>query len=186
MEERSLDATSKTRRASSGDPGPCAVYAGVGNCQIARPHGAGSAGFQCSHVSPHRSSVCVDVTMASPSSIRRARTRPAPCSRRSPHNDRCSASRRTRLCAAAKRAAATMLWGCSSGTLKYMGEFDRTGTPYNYMLAGWSVSRASPAVLESLLSNRLPTRTAPRDPRIWYCHHAGCHLNQFPTLHHAF
>ena len=35
------------------------------------------------------------------------------------------------------RCAATMLWGCSSGTLKYMGEFDRTGTPYNYMLAGW-------------------------------------------------
>ncbi|KAI0634651.1 peptidase family C50-domain-containing protein [Trametes polyzona] len=34
------------------------------------------------------------------------------------------------------RCAATMLWGCSSGTLKYMGEFDRTGTPYHYMLAG--------------------------------------------------
>ncbi|KAI0691256.1 peptidase family C50-domain-containing protein [Cerioporus squamosus] len=34
------------------------------------------------------------------------------------------------------RCAATMLWGCSSGNLKYMGEFDRTGTPYHYMLAG--------------------------------------------------
>ncbi|KAI0360283.1 hypothetical protein OH77DRAFT_1393661 [Trametes cingulata] len=34
------------------------------------------------------------------------------------------------------RCAATMLWGCSSGILKYMGEFDRTGTPYHYMLAG--------------------------------------------------
>ncbi|KAI8971333.1 peptidase family C50-domain-containing protein [Trametes punicea] len=34
------------------------------------------------------------------------------------------------------RCAATMLWGCSSGVLKYMGEFDRTGTPYHYMLAG--------------------------------------------------
>ena len=63
------------------------------------------------------------------------------------------------------RCAATMLWGCSSGTLKYMGEFDRTGTPYNYMLAGWSVLRASPAVLESLLSNRLPTCTAQRSSR---------------------
>ncbi|KDR77139.1 hypothetical protein GALMADRAFT_66375 [Galerina marginata CBS 339.88] len=32
--------------------------------------------------------------------------------------------------------AATMLWGCSSGALRDMGDFDRTGTPYNYMLAG--------------------------------------------------
>ena len=30
-----------------------------------------------------------------------------------------------------------MLWGCSSGALRDMGDFDRTGTPYNYMLAGW-------------------------------------------------
>ncbi|KAF9233396.1 peptidase family C50-domain-containing protein [Melanogaster broomeanus] len=35
-----------------------------------------------------------------------------------------------------QRCAATMLWGCSSGALKEMGEFDRVGTPYNYMLAG--------------------------------------------------
>lgn len=35
------------------------------------------------------------------------------------------------------RCAATMLWGCSSGALKEMGDFDRVGTPYNYMLAGW-------------------------------------------------
>jgi separase len=35
--------------------------------------------------------------------------------------------------------AATMLWGCSSGALRDMGDFDRTGTPYNYMLAGWYV-----------------------------------------------
>ncbi|TFY60535.1 hypothetical protein EVJ58_g5088 [Rhodofomes roseus] len=34
------------------------------------------------------------------------------------------------------RCAATMLWGCSSGALRDMGDFDRTGTPYNYMLAG--------------------------------------------------
>ncbi|KAG9309980.1 peptidase family C50-domain-containing protein [Chiua virens] len=34
------------------------------------------------------------------------------------------------------RCAATMLWGCSSGALKEMGEFDRVGTPYNYMIAG--------------------------------------------------
>ncbi|KAF9479762.1 cysteine peptidase C50 [Pholiota conissans] len=32
--------------------------------------------------------------------------------------------------------AATMLWGCSSGALRDMGDFDRTGTPYNYMLGG--------------------------------------------------
>jgi len=32
-----------------------------------------------------------------------------------------------------------MLWGCSSGALREMGDFDRTGTPYNYMLAGWCV-----------------------------------------------
>jgi separase len=36
-----------------------------------------------------------------------------------------------------KKCAATMLWGCSSGVLKDMGELDRTGTPYNYVLAGW-------------------------------------------------
>ncbi|EPQ52368.1 hypothetical protein GLOTRDRAFT_80657 [Gloeophyllum trabeum ATCC 11539] len=35
-----------------------------------------------------------------------------------------------------KRCAATMLWGCSSGTLRDMGDFDPIGTPYNYMLAG--------------------------------------------------
>lgn len=35
------------------------------------------------------------------------------------------------------KCAAVMLWGCSSGDLKEMGEFDRVGTPYNYMLAGW-------------------------------------------------
>ncbi|PFH48873.1 hypothetical protein AMATHDRAFT_148907 [Amanita thiersii Skay4041] len=34
------------------------------------------------------------------------------------------------------RCAATMLWGCSSGALKEMGNFDRIGTPYNYMIAG--------------------------------------------------
>ncbi|KAG6850976.1 hypothetical protein H0H93_005845 [Arthromyces matolae] len=32
--------------------------------------------------------------------------------------------------------ASTMLWGCSSGILREMGDFDRVGTPYNYMLAG--------------------------------------------------
>jgi hypothetical protein len=48
------------------------------------------------------------------------------------------------------RCAATMLWGCSSGSLKEMGEFDRVGTPFNYMLAGWYV--ASPFCLHSLLN----------------------------------
>lgn len=30
-----------------------------------------------------------------------------------------------------------MLWGCSSGALKDMGDFDRIGTPLHYMVAGW-------------------------------------------------
>ncbi|KAF5376561.1 hypothetical protein D9757_008275 [Collybiopsis confluens] len=34
------------------------------------------------------------------------------------------------------RCAAVMLWGCSSGALKDMGDFDRVGTPLNYMYAG--------------------------------------------------
>ncbi|KAI5895597.1 uncharacterized protein SCHCODRAFT_01122301 [Schizophyllum commune H4-8] len=34
------------------------------------------------------------------------------------------------------RCAATMLWGCSSGFMKDMGDFDRVGIPNNYMLAG--------------------------------------------------
>lgn len=35
------------------------------------------------------------------------------------------------------RCASLMLWGCSSGALKDMGELDRVGTPWNYILAGW-------------------------------------------------
>ncbi|VDC05614.1 unnamed protein product [Peniophora sp. CBMAI 1063] len=35
-----------------------------------------------------------------------------------------------------ERCAAAMLWGCSSGLMRDMGDFDRTGTPYNYMLGG--------------------------------------------------
>ncbi|KAG8894550.1 hypothetical protein FRB99_001141, partial [Tulasnella sp. 403] len=34
------------------------------------------------------------------------------------------------------RCAATMLWGCSSGALHDMGDFDRIGNPNHYMLAG--------------------------------------------------
>ncbi|PWN33877.1 uncharacterized protein FA14DRAFT_65992 [Meira miltonrushii] len=34
------------------------------------------------------------------------------------------------------RCAVTMLWGCSSGVLREMGDFERSGTPNNYMLAG--------------------------------------------------
>ena len=48
-----------------------------------------------------------------------------------------------------------MLWGCSSGKLKYMGEFDRTGTPYHYMLAGWYVPLF-------LVSSPLPLLTTTR------------------------
>lgn len=35
-----------------------------------------------------------------------------------------------------KQCAVTMLWGCSSGVLKELGDFDRSGTPYNYLMAG--------------------------------------------------
>ncbi|KAG2038447.1 peptidase family C50-domain-containing protein [Suillus americanus] len=67
------------------------------------------------------------------------------------------------------RCAATMLWGCSSGSLKDMGDFDRIGTPFNYMLAGcpllvanlWDVTdrdidKFSQAVFDSL--RLTPTR----------------------------
>jgi separase len=67
------------------------------------------------------------------------------------------------------RCAATMLWGCSSGSLREMGEFDRVGTPFNYMLAGcpllvanlWDVTdrdidKFSQAVFDSL--RLTPTR----------------------------
>ncbi|KAA1134864.1 hypothetical protein PGTUg99_006992 [Puccinia graminis f. sp. tritici] len=37
-----------------------------------------------------------------------------------------------------------MLWGCSSGMLHDQGDFDPTGTPYAYMLAG------CPALLANL------------------------------------
>lgn len=37
---------------------------------------------------------------------------------------------------ALRRCAVTMLWGCSSGRLQDQGDFDRTGTPYDYVLAG--------------------------------------------------
>ena len=33
-----------------------------------------------------------------------------------------------------------MLWGCSSGALEEQGDLDRTGTAWNYMLAGWYVA----------------------------------------------
>lgn len=32
-----------------------------------------------------------------------------------------------------------MLWGCSSGMLKDVGDHDPTGTPYHYLIAGWYV-----------------------------------------------
>ncbi|KAL7422127.1 separin protein [Cryptotrichosporon argae] len=34
------------------------------------------------------------------------------------------------------RCAATMLWGCSSGLLEDQGDFDRTGTPWDYVMGG--------------------------------------------------
>ncbi|WRT66903.1 uncharacterized protein IL334_003868 [Kwoniella shivajii] len=34
------------------------------------------------------------------------------------------------------QCATTMLWGCSSGLMKEQGDFDRTGTAWNYMIGG--------------------------------------------------
>ena len=66
------------------------------------------------------------------------------------------------------RCAATMLWGCSSGALKEMGDFDRIGTPYNYMLSGWSVPPYSvlipPDILTSTLAARPSLRTSGTSP----------------------
>jgi separase len=52
-----------------------------------------------------------------------------------------------------------MLWGCSSGLLRDMGEFDRIGTPYNYMLAGWWVIYFA-LLLLCILNGRSPTLIA--------------------------
>ncbi|UZJ52161.1 hypothetical protein CBS101457_001481 [Exobasidium rhododendri] len=35
-----------------------------------------------------------------------------------------------------KSCAVAMLWGCSSGSLRDLGDFDRSGTPWNYLMAG--------------------------------------------------
>lgn len=35
------------------------------------------------------------------------------------------------------KCATTFLWGCSSGLLKDQGDLDRSGTAWNYMMAGW-------------------------------------------------
>ena len=45
------------------------------------------------------------------------------------------------------KCAATMLWGCLSGALWKLGDFDRMGTPYNYMLTGWYISESPLASL---------------------------------------
>ena len=52
-----------------------------------------------------------------------------------------------------------MLFGCSSGLLKDMGDFDRTGTPFNYMLAGWYVMQ-NPINNLQLTSEYSPTLVA--------------------------
>ncbi|KAJ3567488.1 hypothetical protein NP233_g6332 [Leucocoprinus birnbaumii] len=69
--------------------------------------------------------------------------------------------------------AATMLWGCSSGALREMGDFDRTGTANAYMLGGcptlvanlWDVTdrdidKFSQAVFDKVKLN-------PEDVRTW-------------------
>lgn len=43
---------------------------------------------------------------------------------------------RTQKIRSLDRCATMMLWGCSSGVLKDMGDLDPIGTPLNYMLAG--------------------------------------------------
>ncbi|KAG8921766.1 hypothetical protein FRC02_012360 [Tulasnella sp. 418] len=65
-----------------------------------------------------------------------------------------------------QKCAITMLWGCSSGAMKEMGDFDPMGTPNHYMLAGcptlvvnlWDVTdreidRVAQSVLEKLQMN---------------------------------
>ncbi|KAF8958159.1 peptidase family C50-domain-containing protein [Flammula alnicola] len=75
--------------------------------------------------------------------------------------------------------AATMLWGCSSGALRDMGDFDRTGTPYNYMLGGcptlvanlWDVTdkdidKISQSVFDKLgLGGKEPGQSKEKRPR---------------------
>jgi len=53
-----------------------------------------------------------------------------------------------------------MLWGCSSGSLKEMGDFDRVGTPFNYMLAGWYVTSFF-SRLDALLNQGFPRTHSP-------------------------
>ncbi|KAF6764468.1 cysteine peptidase C50 [Ephemerocybe angulata] len=76
--------------------------------------------------------------------------------------------------------AATMLWGCSSGALKEMGDYDRIGTPYNYMLGGcptlianlWDVTdrdidKFSMAVFDKIgLNGSLGSGTAGSSPSV--------------------
>lgn len=45
-----------------------------------------------------------------------------------------------------------MLWGCSSGHLMDQGEFDRTGVPWNYMVAGWFVRLPAARLIGPLLT----------------------------------
>ncbi|KAJ7598753.1 cysteine peptidase C50 [Mycena floridula] len=72
-----------------------------------------------------------------------------------------------------RRCAALMLWGCSSGTMHDMGDFDRIGTPLHYMVAGcptlvanlWDVTdgdidKFSQSVLDKL-------RLTPENARNW-------------------
>lgn len=54
-----------------------------------------------------------------------------------------------------------MLWGCSSGAMRDMGDFDRTGTPNNYMVAGWWVySGAALSLMVNVTYSLSPTLIA--------------------------
>ncbi|KAG9089800.1 hypothetical protein FRC06_001389 [Ceratobasidium sp. 370] len=72
-----------------------------------------------------------------------------------------------------QRCAAAMLWGCSSGAIRDMGDFDPVGTPYHYMLAGcptliatlWDVTdrecdRFAQSVFTSLKLNEPRSKTS--------------------------
>ncbi|KAG9091002.1 hypothetical protein FRC06_000783 [Ceratobasidium sp. 370] len=72
-----------------------------------------------------------------------------------------------------QRCAAAMLWGCSSGAMRDMGDFDPVGTPYHYMLAGcptliatlWDVTdrecdRFAQSVFTSLKLNEPRSKTS--------------------------
>lgn len=53
-----------------------------------------------------------------------------------------------------------MIWGCSSGFLKDLGDFDPVGTPYHYMVAGWYANSIHPRSITDYLPAYSPSLVA--------------------------